>query len=68
MMIEEARKDHKFTLRESSKEEALNFYKKNSESVDVKRQVFKLIAKKDKNCIFLCAGSFYLAGEVLNLN
>ena len=30
MMIEEARKDHKFTLRESSKEEALNFYKKNS--------------------------------------
>jgi len=30
MMIEEARKDHKFTLRECSKEEALNFYKKNS--------------------------------------
>ena len=30
MMIEEARKDHKFTLRESSKEEALNFYKTNS--------------------------------------
>ena len=30
MMIEEARKDHKFTLRKSSKEEALNFYKKNS--------------------------------------
>jgi len=30
MMIEEARKDHKFKLRESSKEEALNFYKKNS--------------------------------------
>ena len=30
MMIEEARKDHKFTLRESSKEEALNFFKKNS--------------------------------------
>ena len=30
MMIEEARKDHKFTLRESSKEEALNFYKKNN--------------------------------------
>ena len=30
MMIEEARKDHKFTLRECSKEEALNFYKKNN--------------------------------------
>ena len=30
MMIDEARKDHKFTLRESSKEEALNFYKKNN--------------------------------------
>ena len=30
MMIEEARKDHKFTLRESSKKEALNFYKKNN--------------------------------------
>ena len=29
-MIEEARKDHKFTLRESSKKEALNFYKKNN--------------------------------------
>ena len=29
-MIEEARKDHKFTLRESSKNEALNFYKKNN--------------------------------------
>ena len=27
-----------------------------------------LMNKKDKNCIFLCAGSFYLAGEVLNLN
>ena len=30
MMIQEARKDHKFTLRESSKKEALNFYKKNN--------------------------------------
>ena len=29
-MIEEARKDHKFTLRESSKKEALNFYKTNN--------------------------------------
>ena len=27
-----------------------------------------LMNKKDKNCIFLCAGSLYLAGEVLNLN
>ena len=27
-----------------------------------------LMNNKDKNCIFLCAGSFYLAGEVLNLN
>ena len=30
MMIEEARKDHKFTLRESSKKDALDFYKKNN--------------------------------------
>ena len=27
-----------------------------------------LMNNKDKNCIFLCAGSLYLAGEVLNLN
>ena len=27
-----------------------------------------LINNKDENCIFLCAGSLYLAGEVLNLN
>ncbi|MDA9745641.1 bifunctional folylpolyglutamate synthase/dihydrofolate synthase [Candidatus Pelagibacter sp.] len=27
-----------------------------------------LMNSKDKNCIFLCAGSLYLAGEVLNLN
>ncbi len=27
-----------------------------------------LMNKKDENCIFLCAGSLYLAGEVLNLN
>ncbi len=27
-----------------------------------------LINKKEKNCIFLCTGSLYLAGEVLNLN
>ena len=27
-----------------------------------------LMNKKDKNCIFLCAGSLYLAGEVLDLN
>ena len=27
-----------------------------------------LMNNKDKNCIFLCAGSFYLVGEVLNLN
>ena len=30
MMIEEARKNHKFTLRESSKEDALDYYKKNN--------------------------------------
>tara|TARA_B100000475_G_scaffold147360_1_gene109058 strand:+ start:505 stop:2442 length:1938 start_codon:yes stop_codon:yes gene_type:complete len=29
MMIDEARKDHKFILRESSKKDALDFYKKN---------------------------------------
>ena len=27
-----------------------------------------LMNNKDDNCIFLCAGSLYLAGEVLNLN
>ncbi len=27
-----------------------------------------MLNNKDKNCIFLCAGSLYLAGEVLNLN
>ncbi len=27
-----------------------------------------LMNNKDENCIFLCAGSLYLAGEVLNLN
>ncbi len=27
-----------------------------------------LLNNKDKNCIFLCAGSLYLAGEVLNIN
>ena len=27
-----------------------------------------LMNNKDKNCIFLCAGSLYLAGEILNLN
>ena len=27
-----------------------------------------MLSNKDKNCIFLCAGSLYLAGEVLNLN
>ena len=27
-----------------------------------------LMNNKDKNCIFLCAGSLYLVGEVLNLN
>ena len=27
-----------------------------------------LINNKEENCIFLCAGSLYLAGEVLNLN
>ena len=42
MMIEEARKDHKFTLRESSKEEALNFYKKNSNE-------YKIELIKDRN-------------------
>ena len=27
-----------------------------------------MLNNKDKNCIFLCAGSLYLAGEVLNIN
>ena len=27
-----------------------------------------MMNNKDENCIFLCAGSLYLAGEVLNLN
>ena len=27
-----------------------------------------MLNNKDQNCIFLCAGSLYLAGEVLNLN
>ena len=27
-----------------------------------------MLNNKDENCIFLCAGSLYLAGEVLNLN
>ena len=27
-----------------------------------------LMNKNDENCIFLCAGSLYLVGEVLNLN
>ena len=38
-------------LEKLPKQNFINFYKKNSESVDVKRQVFKLIAKKDKNFI-----------------
>ena len=27
-----------------------------------------MLNSKDENCIFLCAGSLYLAGEILNLN
>ncbi len=27
-----------------------------------------MLNNKDENCIFLCAGSLYLAGEILNLN
>ena len=27
-----------------------------------------ILNNKDENCIFLCAGSLYLAGEILNLN
>ena len=27
-----------------------------------------MLNNKDQNCIFLCAGSLYLAGEILNLN
>ena len=49
MMIEEARKDHKFTLRESSKEEALNFYKKNSNQYKI-----ELIKGLDDEKITFC--------------
>ena len=35
------------------------------ESVEL---IIAALNNKDDNCIFLCAGSLYLAGEVLNLN
>ncbi len=53
-MIEEARKDHKFTLRESSKKEALNFYKKNNN--EYKRELINEL--KDEKITFCDHANF----------
>ena len=38
-------------LEKIPKQNLINYYKKNCEGVEVKRHVFSLLAKKDKNCI-----------------
>ena len=51
-----------------SKEEFKN--KLSNKNIHIARSIEEslLMNNKDENCIFLCAGSLYLAGEVLNLN
>ena len=51
-----------------SKEEFKN--KLSNKNIHTARSIEEslLMNNKDENCIFLCAGSLYLAGEVLNLN